>query len=146
MIVCSDDNVSELLEKETKNILNSVDKIKKAIHISQFQMRTEEKNKRKQNPYIVKSVIKYMDNGLNKEDAITLTAADYNTSFDRVSTIFWGQARYMSAINLYAKRYLCEKLKNAGFIAKDIALILGISENHVFKILKCKTNFWFLDI
>jgi|GEM_PF-5111632 len=29
MIVCAEDEISELLEKETKNILNAVDKIKK---------------------------------------------------------------------------------------------------------------------
>lgn len=71
MIVCAEDEISELLEKETKNILNAVDKIKKTIQISQIKMLAKEKDKRKQNPYIVKSVIKYMANGLNKEDAIT---------------------------------------------------------------------------
>ena len=86
-----------------------------------------------------------MANGLNKDDAIILTALDFNTSIERVKTIFWQQNRYMSAVNLYAKRYLCEKLRKSGFKAKEIAYILGISENHVFKLLRSNIDFWFLD-
>lgn len=100
---------------------------------------------RHENPFIIKSVIKNMANGLNKDDAIILTALDFNTSIERVKTIFWQQNRYMSAVNLYAKRYLCEKLRKSGFKAKEIAYILGISENHVFKLLRSNIDFWFLD-
>lgn len=51
----------------------------------------------------------------------------------------------MSAVNLFAKRYTCEKLKKAGFTAKEIARVIGVSENHIYKILRCNVDFWFLD-
>lgn len=47
-----------------------------------------------------------------------------------------------TAILLFAKRYLCMKLKQAGFIAKDIALVLGVSENHIYKLLNCDIDYW----
>ena len=39
-------------------------------------------------------------------------------------------------VNLYAKRYTCEKLRNAGFSDKEIAEILGISIAMVDKLMK----------
>lgn len=145
MIVHADDDTIELLEKNRKIISEAVDNIQSTIHIS-FQKQKECDNKsRLQNPYIVKSVIKYMANGLNKTDAVILTAQDFQTDIARIDVVYNGQKKYMSAVNLYAKRYLCEKLRQAGFIAKDIALVLGISENHVFKLLRCKADFWFLE-
>jgi len=99
---------------------------------------------RRYHPYIVKSVIKYMAQGLNKTDAIIITALDFDTDIKRVETIFWFQNRYMTAVNLYAKRYACEKLKKAGLTAKKTAEILGISENHVYKLMKNNVDFWFM--
>lgn len=145
MIVYADDDVVDNLETEMKNIFEAVDNIKKSIQISLDNTKTQNNKLKLQNPYIVKSVIKYMANGINQKDAIILTAMDFKTTTDRVDTIYWGQKRYMSAVNLFAKRYMCEKLKNANFKAKEIANILNISENHVFKLLKCKADFWFLE-
>lgn len=39
-------------------------------------------------------------------------------------------------VNLYAKRYTCEKLRNAGFSDNEIAEILGISIAMVDKLMK----------
>lgn len=39
-------------------------------------------------------------------------------------------------VNLYVKRYTCEKLRNAGFSDKEIAEILGISIAMVDKLMK----------
>lgn len=47
-------------------------------------------------------------------------------------------------VNLYAKRYTCEKLRNAGFSDKEIAEILGISIAMVDKLMKNTVDFWFL--
>ncbi len=46
-------------------------------------------------------------------------------------------------VNLYAKRYTCEKLRNAGFSDKEIAEILGISIVMVDKLMKNTIDFWF---
>ena len=94
----------------------------------------------RQNPYIVKSVLKYIAAGYDKESAINLTAQDYKTTVFRVEAIYQSSRRYMSAVNLYAKRYMCEKLRSSGFKIKEIAAILGVSENHIYKLLKCKID------
>lgn len=149
MIVCNDSSVfTELKDKinisthQLKEITQQIELDLSSLH--QYTI-NEENRLRLQNPYIVKSVIKYMANGLNKTDAMLLTAQDFETNVNRVEAVYWAQGRYMSAINLYAKRYTCEKLKNNGFTAKQIAKILGVSENHIFKLLKANVNFWFLE-
>lgn len=95
---------------------------------------------RKQNPYIVKSVLKYIASGYDKNSAINLTAQDFSTTPERIEAIYQPSRRYMSAVNLYAKRYMTEKLRSHGFKIKEIAAILGVSENHVYKLLKCKID------
>lgn len=132
------------IEDNTNKILNLSKQIKSGVDSLYRLAYSAESDSRRQNPYIVKSVIKYMAKGLNKDDAILMTARDFETDEFRVSTIFWSQNRYMSAVNLYAKRYLCEKLKKNGFTAKRIGKIIGVSENHVFKILRANADFWFL--
>lgn len=144
MIVHLDDDTASLLEKEKRNILKSVDNIINNINISYQIEANAVAKKRKQNPYIVKSVIKYMATGLSLDNAIIKTATRFETTTFRVKSIFWEQKRYMSAVKLYAKRFTCEKLKKHGMTAKQIANILDISENHVFKILRCNADFWFL--
>lgn len=145
MIVFIDDETENQLEKYKKTIIQSTEHVINLVHTSFERQKKIEQKKRQQNPYIVKTVIKYLARGLNKEDAIILTANDFETDIDRVSTIFWAQNRYMSAVNLFAKRYTCEKLKKAGFTAKEIARVIGVSENHIYKILCCNVDFWFLD-
>lgn len=149
MIVCNDSKEIERIKDELGDFTHQLRKITKKIEndVAALHVHTlhQEFNLRQQNPYIVKSVIKYMANGLNKTDAMLLTARDYDTDIKRISAVLWGQNRYMSAINLFAKRYACEKLKNAGFTAKQIAKIVGVSENHVFKLLRSTVDFWFLE-
>lgn len=144
MIVTVDEETEEELETHKKNLYESATSIINLVHLSFERQKKIEQTLRKQNPYIAKSIIKYMAQGLNKTDAIILTALDFDTDTKRVESIFWSQNRYMSAVNLYAKRYTCEKLKKAGLTAKKIAEILGISENHVYKLMKNNVDFWFL--
>jgi len=145
MIVFIDDETETKLEKYKKTIIQSIEHVIELVHTSYNYQQKIEAKKRQENPYIVKSVIKYMAKGLNKQDAILMTATDFETTTRRVADIFWAQNRYMSAINLYARRYTCEKLKEAGLTAKEIAKIIGVSENHVFKMLHNKADFWFLN-
>lgn len=149
MIICNDSDevkkIRENLQDNFYDLRKSVKNIEYSINSLYSYSIDQEKHIRQQNPYIVKSVIKYMANGLNKNDAMLLTANDFKTDIKRVSAVFFGQGRYMAAINLFAKRYTCEKLKNAGYTAKQIANVIGVSENHVFKLLRATVDFWFLN-
>ena len=96
---------------------------------------------RKQNPYIVKAVIKYMAAGLSQNNAVIKVAGDYDTTASRVTAVFDGQKKYMAAVNLYARQYMCKKLRDAGMSARQIAGLLKISTNHVYKLLKTEITF-----
>lgn len=144
MIVTINDETEKELHRLKNGILESAEKIANLVHVSYEHQKKIQQQERQQNPYIVKSVIKYMANGLNKTDAMILTALEFNTDVKRIENVFWTQNRYMTAVNLYAKRYTCEKLKKAGLTAKKISEILGISENHIYKLMKNNVDFWFL--
>lgn len=92
-------------------------------------------------PHLVKRVIKYMAEGLNKSDSILKTSIDYNVPLIWVSAAFAQQNRYMTAVNLYAKKYAAQKLKKYGLSNDVIAEILGVSKNHVYKLLKANIDF-----
>ncbi|MCX4348226.1 MAG: hypothetical protein OSJ76_00390 [Alphaproteobacteria bacterium] len=145
MIVCVDDETEKELERHKKALEQTAKRIIDLVHISYDKQQKVNKEARQQNPYIVKRVIRYMAAGHAKPEAIILTALEFHTTVDRVKSVFWQQNRYMSAINLYARRYMAEKLKNAGLTAKEIAKIIGVSENHIFKMLRHNTDFWFLN-
>ena len=98
----------------------------------------------KRNPYIVKRVIKHIANGMCQRDAILLTADELNEPTSRVEVLFKDQKYFMSALLLFSK-YACERLKKAGYTAKEIGKVLGVSENHIYKLLKAVPNFWGLS-
>lgn len=128
------------LERSYKDLKKAADEIFEEVMAFNEAVKQQANRLEKQNPYIVKSVLKYIAAGYDKESAINLTAQDFGTTVFRVETIYQSSRRYMSAVNLYAKRYMCEKLRNAGFKIKEIAAILGVSENHIYKLLKCKID------
>lgn len=134
--------------QEVTNLIDTISDNTKSLHDASIKLKNsaalQDRIERKQNPYIVKSVIKYMASGMCKDDAILKTAEDYKTRESRVSVLLWQQKRYISAVNLYARRYLCEKLKKSGMSAPEISQILGVSTNHVYKLLKTNVDFWFL--
>ncbi len=148
MIICNDSaELNEMkmkIHEHRRKLRNAVDCISGEIdRLAQFTF-SEEKEARKLNPYLVKSVIKNMSRGMSKENAVIVTAMNYEQPIMRVSAVFSEQTRYMAAINLYAKRYTAEKLKKAGYKTKEIAQIIGVSENHIYKLLRAVPDFWFL--
>ena len=145
MIVHADENIVNEINQEVTTIKESSERLINLVQISNQTQKRCENLKRQQNPYIVKSVIRNMAKGLNMTDAALLTAKEFKTTCERVEAIMWGQKRYYSAIRLFARRYLCEKLKEAGFKTSDIAKIAKVSPNHVYKMLKVKPDFWFLE-
>lgn len=126
---------TELLLKRLKQ---SVDKLK-------VSARDYDNERQRINPYIVKRVVAHIANGLNVSDAIILTAEEYRETVKRVEVLFEHQKVYMSALNLFAKKYMAEKLKKAGYKTKQVAKIIGVSENHIYKLLRCTNNFWLLS-
>lgn len=103
-MIVSEETQKEL-EKHKKNIINSANKIIDLLRIEHTKNKQIEQQERRKNPYIVKSIIKYMASGLSRENAFIKTALDYQTDVNRIKAIFFEQNRYMSAINLFAKRY-----------------------------------------
>jgi predicted regulator of amino acid metabolism with ACT domain len=99
----------------------------------------------KENPYIIKRIIKHVADGLDAKQAIFLAADELNISTERAKILLQTQKCYLSALNLYAKKYMVEKLKKAGLSVSDIAKMTGVSKNHVYKLLKCKANLWILS-
>lgn len=92
----------------------------------------------KKAPYIVKKVIYYMARGETLNNAVALTAADFNTSLERVHYIINAQKVHTAALNLYAKKFFVVTLKKSGYSIKDIAALLRISEAHAYRLARAK--------
>lgn len=122
------------ISKDLKAVLDYVDQL------SEITFKIENES-RAENPHIVKRVIKYMAAGMTKDDAISATAADFETPIFRVNVIYQMNRHYMTALNLYAKKYMIEKLKNAGFSVRQMSEIIGISKPNIYKILKCPIDY-----
>lgn len=127
---------------DTKNLFYQLDK-----HLDNFLKASCDYDSARQrvNPYIVKRVVSHISNGLNVSDAILLTADELGELSNRVEVLFHNQKIYMSALNLFAKKYMAERLKKSGYTTKKTAELIGVSENHVYKLLKCPNKFWELS-
>lgn len=131
------------IQKLFEDICFENDVIKKNIEYLCLHEYREERRTHKKNPYIVKAVIKYMAQGNSYYDSVKMAAVDFETTEERVKILCCSHKFYLTAINLYARRYTAERLKKAGLKTKEIAKILGISENHVYKLLKYKLTIFF---
>ncbi len=99
----------------------------------------------KENPYILKRILKHIANGLAPSTACDLTAAELNITTSRAEILLSSQKMYFSALNLYARRFTALRLKKAGFKNADISKIIGVSPNHVYKLLESQVNLWVLS-
>ena len=142
MIVDINETTAIEIEKNLKILSQSVSEIENLVKVSYYNFGKTESKERQKNPYIVKSVIKNLACGHNETNAILLTASEYETTFERVYAIYSEQKKYRSAIVLFAKRYMCAKLKRHGFTAKEISKILNVSENHIFRLLNNAIDYW----
>lgn len=138
------DNWIKEIDEETSNILSHVNTLNRVVNRLNEACRAESDLMTKKNPYIVKRVISHISNGMCRHEAIELTADELNEPVKRVQVLFWQQKNYMSALRLFARKYTAETLKKAGYKTKDIAGLLGVSENHVYKLLKSVPNEWIL--
>lgn len=96
---------------------------------------------RKENPYFVKSVIKYIAAGNTEESAIITTATDYGVSISRVAAVYKSQKQYTAAIKLYARKYFVQVMRRQGFKWSIIAKCLRISETHAHRLYNSKCIF-----
>lgn len=95
----------------------------------------------KLNPYLVKSVIKYIAKGFSEQNAVAITAKDFDLALARVESVYNSQKRYAAATKLYARKYCVKMLRQAGFKMRDIAKILKISEAHAYRLEKSNCIF-----
>lgn len=109
------------------------------------QLRERDNKALKENPYILKRILKHIANGLAPSAACDLTADELNISTSRAEKLLSSQKMYFSALNLYARRFTALRLKKAGFDNVDISKILGVSSNHVYKLLESEVNLWVLS-
>lgn len=128
------------IEEIEENIYSLVDKLRTKMEQFKHHAEYTENCVRLENPYIVKAVLRHIAAGTDLYNSCLLVAKQFHTNEFRVRQLIQSHKKYMSAVNLYARRFCAEKLKNAGFSAKKIAEILGVSENHVYKLLKCKID------
>lgn len=133
MIVVNNKETLNEIKKNIAIIQNAGDKLSNLMHLTYCEQKAKDMPN-KDNPYIVKSIIKYLAQGLDLYNAKILTALDFDETPSRVDVIYNSQRHYLSAIKLYARRYLCIKLKKNGFKTKEIAKILNVSENYVYKL------------
>lgn len=124
------------IEEVEENIYSLVDKLRKKMEQFKHQVELTENCIRFENPFIVKAVLRHIAAGTDLYNACLLVSKQFHTNEFRVRQLVQSQKKYMSAVNLYARRFCAEKLKKAGFSTKKIAEILGVSENHVYKMLK----------
>lgn len=130
------------IENKKAAIKAQFDELEKQIdELSTITFKVENEYKA-QNPLIVKRVIKYIAAGMTKDDAIRKTADDFDTAVFRVSVVYDQSKKYMTALNLYAKKYAIEKLKTAGFSARKMSEIIGVSIQSIYKIIKCPVDLW----
>lgn len=95
-----------------------------------------EKSRLKENPKIVTRVLKYRGYGFSLSESIIKTSDDFNCTVERVRTVYNENKLNTAHIRLYARKYLVQKLDNAGFSPVQIAKIAGISKTSVYKLLK----------
>ena len=134
--------IKEAIQAQKQEILQQFEQLEKKLdELSTITFKVENEYKA-QNPLIVKRVIKYIVSGYTKPDAIRKTADDFDTPEFRVSVVYDQSKKYMTALNLYAKKYMIEKLKKSGFSARKMAEIVGISIQSIYKIIKCPVDMW----
>lgn len=95
-------------------------------------------DKRKNNPYIVKRVIKHLAEGLSLNDSCCMTANELGETLARVEGVFDYHKCFATGLRLYSRKYAIDKLYAAGFTGAQIAKVIGISTPHVYKILKAE--------
>ena len=68
-MIDSRDDILAALDEEFKAISVAVDNMAEKIMIAKNDLAIEYRNRRKQHPYIVKRVIRYLANGINIHEA-----------------------------------------------------------------------------
>jgi len=118
------------------SIVNDVDVLRLKVNDLSKAVYEYNSDALKQNPYIVKRIVKHIAEGYTVDNAVNLAADELQISTERAEAVFSNQKKHLSKIRLYARKYTAEKLKNAGYSAEKIAGILHISKSGVFKLLK----------
>lgn len=114
----------------------NLDLLREIIADLQIDYLQAEKTRLKENPKIVKRVLRYRGCGYSKQEALNKTAEDFNCTVQRVRIVYQENQQNTAYIRLYARKYLVQKLHDFGFAPVQIAKIAGISRQSVFRLLK----------
>lgn len=131
-----------MYENDIKNILQAVDNLQDYIKkLEKEKQKLQTRDQRQCDFYthrIVKSICRLIASGLCEKDAIALTADEYAGKLKEAHVKhLWNQSKqYKTAINMYARAFMCKKMKQTGFTIAEIALTIGLSQTMVHKILK----------
>lgn len=141
-----DDKINNLVEKisNIQDYTNATCQELRKLNNIINSISAEANHAMRNNPYIVRCVIKHIANGLAVQDSIIATANELGEPIQRVNVLFEHTKIYHTALRLYSRRYMCAKLKETGYKTAQIAKIMGISTNHVYKLLKTDVNLWVL--
>ena len=128
------DDAAKDLKSRFQDLSDNLHHLKRAVY--EYDSETQ-----KQHPLIIKRVAKHIADGLTQLDAISQTAIDLKLPLERVEGIFSYQKKYTASLQLYARRYFVHHLKKRGYSSRDIAQIIGISLNSVYRLEKSNCIF-----
>lgn len=114
----------------------NIELLREIVADLQYDYQQAEKSRLKENPKIVKRILRYRGCGFSKQEALNKTAEDFNCSVQRVRIVYQENQQNTAYIRLYARKYLVQKLYDYGFAPIQIAKIAGISRQSVFRLLK----------
>lgn len=112
---------------------NNIDKeLEKILTLQRFFTNKRSCN----NAKLIKKIIYHIAKGVPEERAVDLSADELGY-WDKEAYIIWCSSKkaLKTGTLLFAKRYTACKLKKRGYKIKEIASILEVSENHVYKLL-----------
>jgi hypothetical protein len=92
---------------------------------------------------IVRDIMKNICAGIDEESALLCVHSDYSKvlKVEHIKSIWNASRRQKNALNLYAKTYMAQKMKQSGFKVSEIADTMGISITSVANLLKSECVF-----
>jgi hypothetical protein len=128
--------IQSYIEKNVWDIEKNLSTIKEQLNEIDLLRAHLIKKRKKDNASLVKRIIYYIAKGLPEQKAIAI-ASDEFCYWDKEATVIWQDSKksLKTGTLLFAKRFTAVKMRKKGFKIKEIAGVLEVSENHVYKLL-----------
>ena len=118
-----------------ENELNFIKETYENLTIIQEKREIEHQKLMQQNPYIMKTISKFLGCGYAPSLAIIKTSEEMNIDIKRVRAVYDVNKIGTKHLKKYAQRFLCFQMKMCGFAVGDIAKVANINRRTVYKIL-----------